>query len=63
VACAIPYLLSDLFVTTMPVIRASVVQSCSAAFSLPDTLEKLKKLAQVAKERDGSQLAVFPEGL
>ncbi|OBZ78624.1 Bifunctional nitrilase/nitrile hydratase NIT4 [Grifola frondosa] len=42
-------------------IRASVVQTCTAAYSLPETLEKLEKLARLAKERDGSQLAVFPE--
>ncbi|KZT44489.1 carbon-nitrogen hydrolase [Sistotremastrum suecicum HHB10207 ss-3] len=45
----------------MPVIRASVVQTCTAAYSLPDTLNKLHRLAKLAKERDGSQLAVFPE--
>ena len=47
----------------MTVIRASVVQACTAAYSLPDTLEKLRRLAKVAKERDNSQLAVFPEAL
>ncbi|KAI0320051.1 carbon-nitrogen hydrolase [Amylostereum chailletii] len=43
------------------VIRASVVQSATAAYSLPETLDKLERLARLAKERDGSQLAVFPE--
>ncbi|KAJ7103605.1 carbon-nitrogen hydrolase [Mycena belliarum] len=42
-------------------IRASVVQTCTQAFSLDATLEKLQELAQLAQERDGSQLAVFPE--
>ena len=43
-------------------IRAAVVQACSAAFSLHDTLEKLKKYAQEASEK-GAHLAVFPEAL
>ncbi|KAI0320345.1 carbon-nitrogen hydrolase [Amylostereum chailletii] len=42
-------------------IRASVVQACTAAYSLPDTLDKLERLVKVAKDRDGSQIAVFPE--
>ncbi|KAI0348373.1 carbon-nitrogen hydrolase [Trametopsis cervina] len=41
-------------------IRASVVQTCTAAYSLSDTLAKLEHYAQIAKEA-GSQLAVFPE--
>ncbi|EJD03984.1 carbon-nitrogen hydrolase [Fomitiporia mediterranea MF3/22] len=41
-------------------IRAAVVQACTAAFSLPDTLEKLERMAKEAKEK-GAQLAVFPE--
>ncbi|VDB99710.1 unnamed protein product [Peniophora sp. CBMAI 1063] len=45
----------------MTVIRASVVQTCTAAYSMPETLDKLRRLAKVAKERDASQLAVFPE--
>ncbi|KAI0033402.1 carbon-nitrogen hydrolase [Vararia minispora EC-137] len=44
----------------MTVIRASVVQACTAAFSFPDTLAKLRRLASVAKD-EGAQLAVFPE--
>ncbi|THH33521.1 hypothetical protein EUX98_g662 [Antrodiella citrinella] len=42
-------------------IRASVVQACTAAYSLEKTLEKLEKFARIAKERDHSQLVVFPE--
>ncbi|TFY69388.1 hypothetical protein EVG20_g3178 [Dentipellis fragilis] len=42
-------------------IRASVVQTCTAAYSLTDTLDRLERLTVLAKERDGSQLAVFPE--
>ena len=44
------------------IIRASVVQACTAAYSLPDTLDKLERLALLAKQ-DNSQLAVFPEAL
>jgi len=47
----------------MRAIRASVVQACSASFSLADTLDKLERLARLAKERDQSELAVFPEAL
>lgn len=42
-------------------IRASVVQTCTQAYSLDATLDKLESLASIAKERDQSQLAVFPE--
>ncbi|TFK62976.1 carbon-nitrogen hydrolase [Pluteus cervinus] len=42
-------------------LRVSVIQTCSAAYSLEETLEKLKHLTHIAKERDGSQFAVFPE--
>ncbi|KAJ6604562.1 carbon-nitrogen hydrolase [Mycena vulgaris] len=42
-------------------IRASVVQTCTQAFSLDATLDKLDELTRLARERDGSQLAVFPE--
>ena len=45
------------------IIRASVVQTATAAYSLNDTLDKLEKLTRLAKERDGAQLAVFPEAL
>jgi hypothetical protein len=52
--------------STMPVIRASVVQASTVAsgnaFSLSETLAKLKRLAKVAKD-DGAQLVVFPEAL
>ncbi|KAF8496648.1 carbon-nitrogen hydrolase [Gautieria morchelliformis] len=43
------------------IVRASVVQACTAAFSLSETLDKLERLTRLAKERDDSQLAVFPE--
>ncbi|KAN0100542.1 nitrilase [Tylopilus felleus] len=42
-------------------IRASVVQTCTASFSLPDTLQKFENLTKLAKERDNTQLMVFPE--
>ncbi|KAI0652129.1 carbon-nitrogen hydrolase [Trametes meyenii] len=42
-------------------IKASVVQAATAAYSLPDTLDKLERLTRLAKERDGAQLVVFPE--
>ncbi|KAF9467535.1 carbon-nitrogen hydrolase [Collybia nuda] len=42
-------------------IRASVVQSCAAAYSLDATLDKLEYYTRLAKNRDNSQLAVFPE--
>jgi len=45
----------------MAIVRASVVQASTASYSLSLTLDKLLRLAKVAKERDGSQLAVFPE--
>ncbi|KAI5123629.1 hypothetical protein M0805_003443 [Coniferiporia weirii] len=41
-------------------IRAAVVQSCTAAYSLPDTLIKLEYYARDARKK-GAQLAVFPE--
>jgi predicted amidohydrolase len=44
-------------------IFASVVQSCSAAYSLDDTLDKLEHYTRLAKSRDNSQLIVFPEAL
>lgn len=51
----------------MSTIKASVVQAGTAAYGSPDslklTLEKLEKYTKLAKERDGSQLAVFPEAL
>lgn len=50
--------------TTMAnTIRASVVQACTVAYSLPETLEKLERLTQLAKDKDESQLVVFPEAL
>ncbi|KAI0721368.1 carbon-nitrogen hydrolase [Cerioporus squamosus] len=42
-------------------IRASVVQAATAAYSLSVTLDRLERLTRLAKERDGAQLAVFPE--
>lgn len=47
---------------TPQTIRAAVVQTCSAAFSIPDTLNKLRSYAREASEK-GVQLAVFPEAL
>lgn len=44
-------------------LRASVVQTCTQAYSLTDTLDKLESLIRLAKDRDGSQLVVFPEAL
>ncbi|CAK5264545.1 unnamed protein product [Mycena citricolor] len=43
------------------IIRASVVQTCTQAYSLEHTLVKLEQLTRLARNRDGSQLAVFPE--
>ncbi|KAF5376023.1 hypothetical protein D9615_007721 [Tricholomella constricta] len=43
------------------IIRASVAQACTAKFSLNETLDKLERLTRVARDRDGSQLCVFPE--
>jgi predicted amidohydrolase len=42
-------------------IRASVVQACTAAYDLEQTLAKLERLTRLAKERDDADLAVFPE--
>ncbi|KAF8890778.1 carbon-nitrogen hydrolase [Infundibulicybe gibba] len=42
-------------------LRLSVVQACASAYSLDETLNKLERLARLAKDRDRSQLAVFPE--
>ncbi|TDL28508.1 carbon-nitrogen hydrolase [Rickenella mellea] len=42
------------------IIRAAVIQTCTAAYSLPDTLSKLEHFTKLARE-DGAQLAVFPE--
>jgi hypothetical protein len=51
----------------MPVLKVSVVQACTVSYGSPEslalTLQKLEKFTAVAKERDGSQLAVFPEAL
>lgn len=45
----------------MPIV--SVVQACTSAYSLEDTLAKLDRYVRLAKDRDGAQLAVFPEAL
>ncbi|KAF8606985.1 carbon-nitrogen hydrolase [Ceratobasidium sp. AG-I] len=42
-------------------LKVSVVQTCTAAYSLDDTLDKLERLVRLARERDGSQFCVFPE--
>jgi hypothetical protein len=51
----------------MPKLRASVVQAATASYGSPESLEltlaKLERLTVLAKERDGSQLALFPEAL
>jgi predicted amidohydrolase len=44
-------------------LRASVVQTCTAAYDLEATLQKLERLTRLAKERDDTQLVVFPEAL
>lgn len=44
-------------------IKASVVQACTVGYSLSSTLDKLEHFARIAKERDGSELVVFPEAL
>ena len=44
-------------------IKASVIQCSTVKYDLDATLEKMDRLVKVAKERDGSQLAVFPEAL
>jgi predicted amidohydrolase len=44
-------------------IRASVVQACTASYSLLATLDKLERLTRLARDRDGTQLALFPEAL
>lgn len=45
----------------MPSIRASVVQACTVKYDLEATLNKLESYVKLAKERDDSQLVVFPE--
>ncbi|KAF9044618.1 carbon-nitrogen hydrolase [Hymenopellis radicata] len=42
-------------------LRVSVVQACCQKYDLDATLEKLEQLTRLAKDRDGAQLAVFPE--
>lgn len=67
VCCPVTLLLIRFFPSTTThmanTIRASVIQACTAAYSLPDTLDRLETLIRLAKERDGTQLAVFPEAL
>lgn len=43
--------------------RVSVVQTCPVFSSLEETLVKMERFVTLAKDRDGSQLAVFPEAL
>ena len=45
------------------VLRVSVAQTCAHSYALKETMDKLVRLARLAKERDGSQLIVFPEAL
>ncbi|KAI5450839.1 Nitrilase [Naganishia albida] len=42
-------------------IKASVIQCSTVKYDLDATLEKMDRLVKVARGRDGSQLAVFPE--
>lgn len=44
-------------------IKASVIQCSTVKYDLDATLEKMDRLVKVARGRDGSQLAVFPEAL
>ncbi len=44
-------------------LRVSVVQACCQKYEIDATLEKLEQLTRLAKDRDGAQLAVFPEAL
>ncbi|KAJ7038293.1 carbon-nitrogen hydrolase [Mycena alexandri] len=41
--------------------RVSVAQTCAQSYSLDNTLIKLEQMTRLARERDGSQLVVFPE--
>ncbi|KAF5375046.1 hypothetical protein D9758_000369 [Tetrapyrgos nigripes] len=43
-------------------LRASVVQAACSQYDAEKTLDKLERLTQLAKDRDGAQLVVFPEG-
>lgn len=45
------------------IVKASVIQCSTVRYDLDATLDKMDRLVAVAKERDGSQLAVFPEAL
>lgn len=49
----------------MTFIKASVIQACTASYGSPNslalTLAKLERFVALAKQRDGSQIAVFPE--
>ena len=51
---------TDIF-TKMGKIRASIAQCCTSSYDTPATLEKMRRLVKLAKERDDSQLVVFPE--
>jgi len=44
-------------------LRASVAQAACCQYDLEKTLDKLERLTQLAKDRDNSQLVVFPEGM
>ncbi|KAF7306846.1 hypothetical protein MIND_00476800 [Mycena indigotica] len=41
--------------------RVSVVQTCTQAYDLTATLNKLEEMTKMARDRDDSELAVFPE--
>ncbi|KAJ8462860.1 hypothetical protein ONZ45_g17787 [Pleurotus djamor] len=42
-------------------VKASVVQASTDSYSLSKTLHKFERLVRLAKERDNSELVVFPE--
>lgn len=49
--------------STSNTIKASVIQCSTVKYDLDATLEKMDSFVRIARERDGSQLAVFPEAL
>lgn len=59
-----PRVITNVAYTVMSnLIKASVIQCSTVKYDLDATLEKMDRLVKVARERDGSQLAVFPEAL
>jgi predicted amidohydrolase len=49
--------------TPSRIFRGSVVQACTHAYSLRETMDKLARLTRLARDRDQSELVVFPEAL